>query len=153
MSERRIVSETGGAKGQKDARFDLIESDALWDLALVCGVGAKKYDDDNWRKGYSWRLSFGALMRHLHAFWQGEDYDPESLLPHLAHAMWHCMVLHTFSKSENAHKYNRFDDRPAVQAEMVRKMVDACQDISPPVDTSVQAGHLTHPTQLFDRTY
>ena len=48
-------------------------------------------------------------MRHLHAFWTGEETDSESGLPHLAHAAWHCMVLFTFSRSE---EYSDFDDRP-----------------------------------------
>ena len=79
------------------------------ELGLVCGFGAQKYDDDNWRKGYSWRLSFGAMLRHIHAFWRGEDNDPESGLSHLAHAAWHCMVLFTFSRGRD--RYGIFDDR------------------------------------------
>jgi len=109
MKEVRKTSSTGGQKGQKDARFDLIDSWAMWALALVCGMGAKKYDDDNWRKGYSWRLSYGALQRHIHLFWQGEEIDTESNLHHLAHAMWHCMVLMVFSM--NRDRYGKFDDR------------------------------------------
>ena len=89
---------TGGQKGQKDARFDLIPTEPLRYLALVYGMGAKKYADDNWRKGYDWKLSYGAMQRHLNAFWGGEDMDPESGLPHLGHAMWHCATLLWFSE-------------------------------------------------------
>lgn len=108
-TEIRKTSSTGGQKGQKPNRQDLIAVPFLEQLGLVCGMGAEKYDDDNWRKGYSWRLSYGALLRHLHAFWTGEDLDEESNLPHLAHAAWHCMVLYTFSSQS---KYAEFDDRP-----------------------------------------
>ena len=90
---------TGVQKGQKDARFDLIPTEPLRYLALVYGMGAKKYADDNWRKGYDWKLSYGAMQRHLNAFWGGEDMDPESHLPHLAHAMWHCATLLWFSEN------------------------------------------------------
>lgn len=109
MTEERKTSSTGGQKGQKLARFDLIAFTWLWEVATVCGFGAKKYDDDNWRKGYSWRLSYGAMQRHLSQFWTGENYDEESGLHHLAHAAWHCMVLFVFSTVE---RYKVFDDRP-----------------------------------------
>lgn len=109
MKEVRVKSETGGEKGQKSARFDLISSRWLWGLAKVCGFGATKYDVDNWRLGYSWRLSFGALQRHLHLFWKGEQYDEESGLHHLLHASWHCMVLFIFSSTG---MYSGYDDRP-----------------------------------------
>lgn len=109
LQEERKTSETGGQKGQKLARFDLIPFTFLWELALVCGKGAIKYDDDNWRKGYSWRLSFGAMQRHLSLFWTGEDRDEETGLHHLAHAGWHCFVLFVYS---TVAKYAKFDDRP-----------------------------------------
>lgn len=107
--ETRVTSETGGEKGQKTERHDLIVSPFIQELAEVCGYGSGKYDDDNWRQGYSWRLSYGAMQRHLRAFWTGEDVDPESGLSHLAHAAWHCMVLWKYS---NAPQYSQFDDRP-----------------------------------------
>lgn len=97
--EKRIVDPaTGGAKGQKDARYDLMPFAALREIALVYGMGARKYDDDNWRKGYAWRLSLGAMMRHIDQFAVGEIYDEESGLHHLAHAAWHCLCLITFQQ-------------------------------------------------------
>lgn len=114
--EERQVSPTGGEKGSKMARFDLIASPFLWQLAEVCGFGAKKYDDDNWRKGYDWGLSFAALQRHLHQFWQGEEIDQESGLPHLAHAAWHCMVLLTFSQDPHYSGYDNRHDLPELTA-------------------------------------
>lgn len=89
--------ETGGQKGQKLARFDLIPAGALWQLAEHYGRGAQKYDDDNWRRGYSWRLSFAALMRHAWAFWRGEDIDPETGSPHMVAVAWHAFTLLTFA--------------------------------------------------------
>lgn len=88
--------DTGGQKGVKLERFDLIPVWAQEEIARVFGWGASKYDDDNWRKGYSWRLSFGALMRHAWAFWRGEDHDRESGLHHMAHVAWHCLVMLTY---------------------------------------------------------
>jgi len=96
-NEVRIVDPTtGGMKGRKPERYDLIPFDALDELARVYGVGATKYDDHNWLKGYKWSLSLGAMMRHVARFMCGEDYDAESGCHHLAHAAWHCFTIMTF---------------------------------------------------------
>lgn len=98
-SEIRVVDpETGGEKGQKDAQLGAIDPAAIMEVATVAGFGARKYARLNFLKGYSWSLSYDALQRHLHAFWDGEDRDPESGLPHLAHAAWHCLALLSFSR-------------------------------------------------------
>lgn len=96
--EVRVVDpETGGAKGRKPEEYALIPGKALAHVARVYGYGAGKYGDPkNWRRGYAWSLSFSAMMRHLWAFWGGEWNDPESGLPHLAHAEFHCNTLMTF---------------------------------------------------------
>lgn len=83
---------TGGQKGQKLQRYDLVPGEPLKELAEVYGRGASKYSDDNWRKGYSWKLSFGALNRHLWAWWMGEQRD-ELGNHHLASVAWHCFTL------------------------------------------------------------
>ncbi len=67
-----------------------------WDLLPVKGValvvdvltfGAKKYAPDGWRTVPEWRRRYyAAALRHMVAWWSGERHDPESGLPHLAHA-------------------------------------------------------------------
>jgi len=88
---------TGGQKGSKPAQLGAIDPMALIELANVAGFGTKKYDTWNYVKGFKWSLSYHALQRHLMLFWNGEARDPESGLPHLAHAAWHCLALLTFS--------------------------------------------------------
>jgi hypothetical protein len=106
--EVRIIDpKTGGQKGQKLQRFDLIPGEPLTELAEVYGRGAKKYSDDNWRKGYSWKLSFGALNRHLWAWWGGEERDGETGNHHLACVAWHAFTLLWYQR----HKKGT-DDRP-----------------------------------------
>ena len=105
--EVRVTNEkTGAQKGVKLRRYDLVPTDAVGQIAEVYGFGAQKYSNHNWRKGYDWGLSYGALQRHLEAFWNGEDTDPESGLPHLAHAGWHCLALLTFMR-----EHPELDDR------------------------------------------
>jgi hypothetical protein len=96
LSEVRTVSETGGEKGMKSASLSDLDPQSLLTLAEVAGYGARKYSHLNYVRGYPWSLSFDALQRHVLAFWNGEDVDPESGLPHMAHAAWHCLTLLTF---------------------------------------------------------
>jgi hypothetical protein len=91
--DERLTSPTGGQKGIKLARFDLIPPGPLKALAEVFGFGTTKYAEHNWRKGYPWGLSSGALQRHVIEWLMGSDADDESGLHPLAHAAWHCMVL------------------------------------------------------------
>lgn len=95
-AEVRTTSETGGQKGSKPQRYDLIPTEPLRMLATLYGRGAEKYDDDNWRKGYDWKFSYAALQRHLNQFWAGEDIDAEMQLPHVISAAWHCFTLAQF---------------------------------------------------------
>lgn len=73
------------------ARYDLIPAGPLEEIAHVFGHGAEKYGADNWRLGAAWSRYFAAAMRHLWAYWRGEDLDAETGRHHLAHAA--CCVL------------------------------------------------------------
>jgi hypothetical protein len=99
MSEKRIVNpDTGGEKGQKLERYDLIPWEVMEEVARVYGVGAEKYAEHNWSRGYDWSLSYAALMRHLTQFWMGESYDKESECHHLASVIFHALALMYFEK-------------------------------------------------------
>lgn len=108
--EERVTSRTGGAKGKKRQRFDLIPSGPLWELAELYGFGAEKYPDDgtapNFTLGYDWSLSYAALQRHANQFWSGEDYDEESGLSHLSAVVFHAFALRYFMDH-----HPEFDDR------------------------------------------
>lgn len=107
-NEIRVTSSTGGEKGSKPERHDLVPTEALAEVARVYGLGAKKYAAHNWRKGYDWSLSYAAAQRHMQAFWSGEDFDPELGTRHLGNAIFHLMGLLVFSIYE---RYAKFDDR------------------------------------------
>lgn len=47
----------------------------------------------NWEKGLAWGRLSGALLRHLWAWMRGEERDPESGLPHLAHMACCALML------------------------------------------------------------
>lgn len=107
LGEVRVVDPTtGGEKGTKPQRFDLLPWDALDQVAAHYGVGAAKYADHNWRRGYAWSLSIAALSRHLSAFVQGEDFDRETGSPHMAAVAFHALALLTFMR-----EHPQLDDR------------------------------------------
>lgn len=87
---------TGGEKGAKLARFDLLPAGPLWQLAEHYGRGAKKYQDHNWRRGYKWSLNFAAMMRHAWAWWRGESIDAETGSSHMVAVAWHAFSLIEF---------------------------------------------------------
>lgn len=72
-------------------RVDLLPSTPLVMIAEVLDFGARKYAPHNWRGGFDQSRLIGATMRHLLAYNDGEDIDPESGLSHMAHAG--CCVL------------------------------------------------------------
>lgn len=89
---RATDPDTGGSKGRKQAVFANMSLVADVYEARVHGFGVMKYPDDagapNWSRGMPWSWLYDALRRHIAAFWAGEDINPESGLPHLAHARW-----------------------------------------------------------------
>lgn len=72
--------------------------DAAEDVVKVLDFGAKKYAPRNWEAGMDWSRVYSAAMRHLIAWWGGENLDPETGLPHLAHAMCCLMFLQAYGK-------------------------------------------------------
>lgn len=72
-------------------RVELLPYNALLEIAKVMTIGATKYGDNNWRKGMLWSRLYGACLRHLIAWYEGQDKDEETGLLHLAHAG--CCIL------------------------------------------------------------
>ena len=101
------TSSTGGQKGKKLARFDLIPPNAIIEIAELYGRGAEKYEDRNWEQGYPISLSFAALNRHLWQFWNGENRDEETKAHHLSSVIFHAIAMMTFQDT-----HPEFDDRP-----------------------------------------
>lgn len=90
--------------------MELLSTEALVQISRVLEFGKKKYDAHNWRKGMSWSRLIGAALRHLTAYKDGEDLDPETGLSHLAHLGCCTMFLLEFIKT-----HPDFDDRYKVE--------------------------------------
>ncbi|WP_051017873.1 dATP/dGTP diphosphohydrolase domain-containing protein [Bartonella vinsonii] len=89
------------------ARLELIPPSTLIEIGKVLEFGAKKYGANNWRNGMDWSRLHGAALRHLLAWFDGENKDVESDLSHLAHAA--CCLLFLM---ESEAKQIGHDDRP-----------------------------------------
>ncbi len=77
--------------------FSLMPAKALEQVAAVWVFGERKYAAFNWAKGFAWRRPVAASLRHIFAWLGGEDNDPESGLPHLAHAVCGILMVIHFS--------------------------------------------------------
>lgn len=81
------------------ARVDWLPPDTLMALGSLMGdqMGeGKKYPARNWEKGMPHMTVYASLLRHLFAWANGEDVDPESGHLHAAHVHWNAMALHTY---------------------------------------------------------
>ena len=80
------MSDQGLKHDQEKTDLSLLPLEPLMDIAKVFEFGAEKYARDNWRKGHKQTRLIAACLRHILAYNEGETNDPESGLPHLAHA-------------------------------------------------------------------
>lgn len=117
-------------------RWDLLPYDALEEVVKVYTMGAEKYAPRNWEAGMSYSRSFGSLMRHITAFWNGEDLDQESGYHHLGHAVFRCLQLIAFTqrgvgtddrpigdrKPSDTVEWEELSDRTAADQELINAM-------------------------------
>ena len=88
------MAKTVGTKNDEGKlRYDLIPADALEQLVGVYTRGARKYGDKNWERGLAFSRIYAAMMRHLQAWWQGEDYAEDDGQHHLSSVAWGAMAL------------------------------------------------------------
>lgn len=82
------------------------------EAAMVMEYGNQKYGDyDNYRKGMEISRNLSCAMRHIAAFMEGEDNDPESKRSHLGHAI--CRLAYVLQNQKDG---VAIDDRPGRQA-------------------------------------
>lgn len=87
-----------GAKADKGKiRAALILQDfpkALQAIATVATFGANKYAAHSWQDVPDAHVRYeDAMTRHWLAYCAGEEFDPESGLPHFAHFAWGALAI------------------------------------------------------------
>jgi len=89
-----VSADPKGAAGALKAPLQLLPPFPMEQLAWVHKLGADKYGSWNWRENKVEAMTYvGAIRRHLDAFVEGENQDPESKRSHLAHIMASCAIL------------------------------------------------------------
>lgn len=74
--------------------YELLPLELFSGVNTVLQYGAKKYGVSNWKKpDFEMSRAYNALLRHMIAFWNGEDFDKESGLSHLDHAMCNLLFM------------------------------------------------------------
>lgn len=94
--------------GRAKPSLGLVPSAAMVAEAGVYALGAAKYGPFNWRKDAVESMTYvHAALRHLYAWTDGEDIDPESGESHLAHVRA-CLGILLDAKATD----KLIDDRP-----------------------------------------
>jgi len=74
--------------------MSVVPPDALVHLARAMQNGAAKYGAFNWReRNVSSTIYYDAALRHLMAWFDGEEEAPDSGVHHLGHVMACCAIL------------------------------------------------------------
>lgn len=106
--------------GLKKPPLRLVPAAAIIYMSRVMALGAEKYGPYNWRtKKIRRTVYLEAAMRHMIQALDGEDLDPESGMPHEAHAAA-CMGILLDALATG----NLVDDRPTpgAAAELIREL-------------------------------
>jgi hypothetical protein len=105
------------AVGIAKVPFSTVPSGVIAEVGLAMMEGALKYGRHNYRvSGVRASVYHDAALRHLTAFYEGQDIDPESGLPHIVKAIACLAVLR-----DSQMRQNWVDDRPP-------KLPDGWQD-------------------------
>lgn len=96
------------AVGIRKAPLSTVPSGVMAEVGVAMLEGACKYGRHNYRiSGVRASVYYDALMRHMLAWWEGEDLDPDSNLSHVTKAITTLVVLRDAMMQEML-----TDDRP-----------------------------------------
>lgn len=76
-------------------RTDLLPPHVMLKVSEILGFGAKKYSDYNYREGKGLKFSqmYGATLRHLFKWYEGEDFDEETKKNPIYHAIAELVMI------------------------------------------------------------
>jgi hypothetical protein len=114
-------------------RLDLVPMRVVREIAKVLSFGAEKYGANNWQnvEPFEGRY-YAALQRHLTSWREGERADPETGLPHLAHAG--CCLFFLLSRELGFEP--ALDVKPAIEVAATTQRSATAALAATPVSTS-----------------
>lgn len=87
----------GQKHDKQKPRMSLLPKGSLSAVIRVLEFGATKYQENNWKHVPEAKVRYyDAMQRHIEAWWNGEQKDPETGEHHLAHAICCGMFLWWF---------------------------------------------------------
>lgn len=96
------------AVGTEKVPMSTVSAPVIAEMGLAMLEGARKYGRHNYRiAGVRASVYYDAVFRHMIAWWEGEDIDPDSGLNHIT-KMLSCLAVLRDSMIVN----NWVDDRP-----------------------------------------
>lgn len=105
------------AVGTRKVPMSCVPMPPLTEVAVAMQEGARKYGRHNYRQaGIRASVYFDAAMRHLIAWWEGEDIDPDSGISHISKAVATLMVLRDGQMRSMCE-----DDRPPRTPDVIRQ--------------------------------
>lgn len=97
LKELRMSNNVKDSKGtkfdQNKPPISWIPAEALIGCALALKYGGQKYGRDNYKQGIEYTRLADACLRHLVAYLNNENTDPESGLSHLDHLLASASML------------------------------------------------------------
>jgi hypothetical protein len=94
MLDNIKASNPKDAVGIKKVPFSTVPAPVIAEIGLAMLEGSRKYRRHNYRAiGVRASVYYDACMRHLTAWWEGEDTDPDSGLSHVTKALACLAVL------------------------------------------------------------
>lgn len=105
---QKKLSNPKDALGVNKVPFHCVPCGPLLEMGLAMMEGGRKYGTHNYRAiGVRMSTYYNAVMRHMMAWWEGENIDPDSGVHHIVKAMTSLLVLRDSMLMGNCE-----DDRP-----------------------------------------
>lgn len=135
MSKLRKPTNPKDIIGINKVPLSTLSCPVLCEMGLGMLEGARKYGRHNYRvEGVSATIYYDATLRHLMAWFEGEDIDPDSGLSHVTKALTALMVLR-----DSMLMGNWIDDRPVHNSlnikelnKQAKKVINKYPDCVPP---------------------
>jgi hypothetical protein len=135
------------AIGVTKVPLHLVPPAGMHHTALAFADGAKKYGPYNWReKNVSASVYYAAALRHLMAWWDGEDKSSDAGVHHLGHVMACCAIL---LDGESIGMMN--DDRPPKGA--IAALQQAYSESNKKTEEPLIGRSATNPNPAVSRCY
>jgi hypothetical protein len=130
-----------------------IPGQVILEIGTALQEGAIKYGRHNYREeGTIASIYYDAAFRHLISWWEGEDIDPDSGLPHVVKAIASLVVL------RDAQLVGKeIDDRPVPSPNQIKRLTEimskfgAVAELADAVDSksiSNESSSLSSPTKI-----